>query len=520
VEQTPRRKNFQEVKQRKMIRIVAFLALLIRFASPAVATGIDEVYVRPGNGWGIDTFQKLFNKSEFGKSYAIVIGIEKYENYESLDAPGHDAVKFRDFLENEARFDYVVTLTEEKATKERIEILMEQTVPNMIKPGDRVLFYFSGHGATRQLPNDKKRGYLILGNSGKGAWDSMIDMPRLMEWAQNVDAAQHVLFVIDACFSGLAAYQVKGTDITAQTLERLSQPAHHIVTAGVEDEKSYAFNGESIFTSEFLAAARGQLGSPSDGVISLSEIMSSVGRAIDRRRAELGEKIKMSPHMYQTRLEEESGEFFFLTKPKMQAPSANSTGPVAVEREGGESGAVLKGVVSPKGPIDTSAEPAGAERANRALASETDRIATLEDDIRERAFFKRRLKGERFMDRRAAEIEIWRVEESQLKGLSEHLAAERAEAEQASAEKAALTSVDHPTPPPSNTTTPDAASVTSEPSPPVTAVPATSETQTLTPSEAPTKPQRRPAVFKRSAAIPKSRAPSHCFVFNGERFCN
>jgi len=66
------------------------------------------------------------------------------------------------------------------------------------------------------------------------------------------------------------------------------------------------------------------------------------------------------------------------------------------------------------------------------------RIAALEADIRERAFFNRRLKGERFMDRRAAEIEDWRVEQARLKGLAEHLAAEKeAAAERATAEKAA-----------------------------------------------------------------------------------
>ncbi len=76
--------------------------------------------------------------------------------------------------------------------------------------------------------------------------------------------------------------------------------------------------------------------------------------------------------------------------------------------------------------------------ASQAIARETDRIASLEADIRERAFFNRRLKGERFMDRRAAEVEDWRVEQARLKGLAEHLAAEReAAAEKAAAEKAA-----------------------------------------------------------------------------------
>ena len=85
--------------------------------------------------------------------------------------------------------------------------------------------------------------------------------------------------------------------------------------------------------------------------------------------------------------------------------------------------------------LDVSALSAGL--ATQAIARESDRIAALEADIRERALFNRRLKGERFMDRRATEMEDWRAEQARLKGLTEHLAAEREAAEKAAAAKAA-----------------------------------------------------------------------------------
>ena len=90
---------------------------------------------------------------------------------------------------------------------------------------------------------------------------------------------------------------------------------------------------------------------------------------------------------------------------------------------------------APKRQLDIAALAAGL--ATQAIARETDRIANLEADIRERAFFNRRLKGERFMDRRNAEIEDWRAEQARLKGRAEHLETERAETERAAAEKAA-----------------------------------------------------------------------------------
>jgi uncharacterized protein involved in outer membrane biogenesis len=102
---------------------------------------------------------------------------------------------------------------------------------------------------------------------------------------------------------------------------------------------------------------------------------------------------------------------------------------------------------APKRQIEAST--LSAALAAQAIARETDRIATMEADIRERAFFNRRLKGERFMDRRRQEIEDWQVEQARLKGQAERLrdleeaekaaeieAAKKAAADKAAAEKA------------------------------------------------------------------------------------
>jgi AsmA family len=52
--------------------------------------------------------------------------------------------------------------------------------------------------------------------------------------------------------------------------------------------------------------------------------------------------------------------------------------------------------------------------AAQAIARETDRIAALESDIRERAFFNRRLKGGQFMRRRGLELESYAIEKARL----------------------------------------------------------------------------------------------------------
>jgi WD40 repeat protein len=176
-------------------------------------------------------------------------------------------------------------------------------------PNDRFLFYFSGHGKTRTLPFGR-RGYLVLSNSVSDQWDTMIDMPRVREWSQNVDSAKHTLFLIDACFSGLVAFQAKG-GTEKMTLERLLRPAHHLMTAGVEGERSYSIDGESIFTSAFISAARGEIENTASQLISLDDIMVGINAYIDEKRAEIGD-IRMTPHLYQTKIADNYGEFFFV----------------------------------------------------------------------------------------------------------------------------------------------------------------------------------------------------------------
>lgn len=92
---------------------------------------------------------------------------------------------------------------------------------------------------------------------------------------------------------------------------------------------------------------------------------------------------------------------------------------------------------APRRKLDVSALSAGL--ATQAIARESERIANLEADIRERAAFNRRLKGERFLQQRDQEIQDFGVEQARLKGLAQRLDAERAteEADKAAARKAA-----------------------------------------------------------------------------------
>lgn len=293
---------------------VTLIQLSCAFISfSAFGAGIDETWTRAsGSFWSTEWILNSFGSQPFTKSYALIIGVGNYDKMPKLSAPEGDAIRVRDFLRDEAGFDHIVTLTDDKATRDRIEDLMERVFPNLIGPTDRFVYYFSGHGVTRELAMTK-RGYLPLKRAGKEDWTMMIDMPKIQQWTENLGKARHALFLLDACFSGLAAFQLKA-DVREKTLERLMQPGHHILTAGTEGQESFIYAGESLFTQAFLSAARGEDLSVSDGIITLSEITARINRVLDAKRAQTGAQLKMTPQQYHARDRNNAGEFFFVKK--------------------------------------------------------------------------------------------------------------------------------------------------------------------------------------------------------------
>jgi uncharacterized caspase-like protein len=257
----------------------------------------------------VNVFSRIIASHNFNKSYALIIGIGNYDNYNDLDSPVNDALRVRDFLKQDG-FDEIITITDSKVTIDRLNNLMEEVFPEKLTKNDRFLFYFSGHTETRILSSDEKRGYLVLKPARKKNWSQMVDMPRLRQWSMNVLGARHTLFILDACFGGLAGFDPDFYP-QSQNIERMFQPAHQLVTAAEEDEQSYAVDGRGIFTDAFLQAVSGEGDSDNNGVVSLSEAIIKVISIIDLRRSELSDRIIMSPRIWRTRQGEDDGEFFF-----------------------------------------------------------------------------------------------------------------------------------------------------------------------------------------------------------------
>jgi hypothetical protein len=129
--------------------LLAFAIVLSIQSSVALGVGLDQKITndQPDRTWA-DTVGGFFTA---GKSVAVVVGISGYMGedkggYPELRSTAHDAEKMVRFLKENAGFNIIYVLTEEKVTKERIEQLMLDEVRSVVGPHDRFLFYWSGHG--------------------------------------------------------------------------------------------------------------------------------------------------------------------------------------------------------------------------------------------------------------------------------------------------------------------------------------------------------------------------------------
>src|SRR4051812_25175132 len=87
----------------------------------------------------------------FDNSYALVIGIDHYKqhHWKALSYAAKDAAAMGGFLSSQG---YQVTyLYNDNATKEHILEEMQNVIAPQLKPNDRILIFFAGHGYTEEL---------------------------------------------------------------------------------------------------------------------------------------------------------------------------------------------------------------------------------------------------------------------------------------------------------------------------------------------------------------------------------
>ncbi|MEK7858923.1 MAG: caspase family protein [Elusimicrobiota bacterium] len=144
-------------------------------------------------------------------NFAVVIGVEDYQNLPAARFAKRDAETIRAHLE---ALGYppqnIALLTNAQATGNKVRSYVETWLPKNVTPASKVLFYFAGHGAPDP---ETKQGYLVpWDGDAQFLSDSGYPLKRLYEKLSSLQAKQ-VVVAMDSCFTGAGGRSVlaKGT---------------------------------------------------------------------------------------------------------------------------------------------------------------------------------------------------------------------------------------------------------------------------------------------------------------------
>jgi hypothetical protein len=158
--------------------------------NPAASNNPQPVPVVPVN---------VGNMSSGGKYYALIIGIQEYndESIADLDQPVADAKSLRDILVNNYTFEQENVSLLANPTRSQIFSALE-TLSQRIKPEDNVLIFYAGHGLWDPV---RKQGYWFPSDAGRRDRSSWVTNADLKEYITAIPS-KHTLLITDACFAG------------------------------------------------------------------------------------------------------------------------------------------------------------------------------------------------------------------------------------------------------------------------------------------------------------------------------
>ena len=214
-------------------------------------------------------------KDSYDERFALIIGINKYENLPNLEYAVNDAKSIKDILINNFNYkeENIKMLLDEQATHDNI---MNEYY-NLVKDteiNDSVLVFFAGHGSTYPSMN-KDKGFLVPCNGTEINMNTLIGWDRLIGDSELIKA-KHIFFIMDACYSGLAL--LRGNPSKRFLKDIVRRPARQVLTAGKADQTvkdSGAPTNNSLFTGYLLKALEGEA-KTEQGVISATSVMNYV----------------------------------------------------------------------------------------------------------------------------------------------------------------------------------------------------------------------------------------------------
>jgi len=243
--------------------------------------GWDGTGFKVPAGAAASAAEKPVITTEYGASWAVVIGIDNYAKWPKLQYAVSDAQAIRQTLVERFGFasDHVFSLENADATRNNIlATFHDKLAHGGVAPNDRIFVFFAGHGATRKLSSGRDLGYIVPADSDPNQFATdAIPMTEIQNIAESL-SAKHVLFVMDACYSGLGLTRGGGNFLK----ENARRIGRQMLTAGGTDQlvADGGPGGHSIFSWTLLQGLQGKADLNGDGLITATELAAYVGPAV------------------------------------------------------------------------------------------------------------------------------------------------------------------------------------------------------------------------------------------------
>ena len=213
-----------------------------------------------------------------GTSYALVMGVSKYENpnIPELKYADIDALVFREYLLSSGiKQENVYTLINESATNAAFWSTLNY-LSDHVKDGDIVYIYFSGHGdvESKTIVQD---AYLLPYDSPYTVYPmGAIGIVYLKSWISTFSAkGVQTIFIADACKSGNLIGGREGMEATANILKDKWQDEIKIVSCQPGElslEGEQWGGGRGLFSFELINGLSGLADRNKDELVTLREL--------------------------------------------------------------------------------------------------------------------------------------------------------------------------------------------------------------------------------------------------------
>lgn len=225
-----------------------------------------------------------------GKDFALLIGVDVYDNWPRLNNPVRDVHAIAEALRDYYGFETEVV--ENPTKKELRDAILRYKREKKYADDDQLLIFFAGHGAFLE---EWQRGHIVAKDSKPIKDDDTGDSYLSHQWLKDtIDLinCKHIFLILDSCFSGTIDDVVarRGGDneysdaANPAFIERnMRYPTRKYLTSG---GKEYVPDGRpgqhSPFTRKLLDALR--KGGGQDGILSFTGILSYMERVTPEPR--------------------------------------------------------------------------------------------------------------------------------------------------------------------------------------------------------------------------------------------